>query len=456
MTPFTKEGLEETVSSKSQLIDYLNRGARPREDWGVGAEMERVAVDRDTGEVVPFTVVEDILRAIADDPDSFWQPIVENDHIVGLLGGRSSITLEPGGQVELSGELCRDLHCSDRDNRRCNDLLNREGAKRGVIFLGYGAQPFTPLEEINWIPKARYGIMGPYMLKTGDMGQRMMKQTAGLQVNLDFSDETDCFQKMRTAEALVPVLYGLFANSPIIDGVKTDYLSMRGEIWSRTDPDRAGLIPGLQHEGFGFAEYVEYALDVPLYFLQRDEQLIDCTQKRVTFRDLMSGALPYTPTLADWDLHLSTIFTEVRLRPHVEVRSADCSPPHMTMAFAALVKGLLYCPELSRQAHELMFKEGVDAWHDAYANSWKTGLKTMLGKYSLQEITCELIALAKVGLDKWAVLVDRPSEALYLNPIQHMAIQGETVADQLVAGWPQGRDEQLAYLIKKCGFHSPV
>ena len=220
------------------------------------------------------------------------------------------------------------------------------GYELGLVFLGLGVQPFSRLEEIGWLPKKRYGIMGPYMLKTGDMGQRMMKQSAGTQVNLDFGDEADCVRKMRAIQWLSPVCYALFANSPLLEGKPSGFLTLRGEIWSRTDADRCGLIEHLLQGEAGLQDFIDYALDTPMYFLLRGDAYIDLTGTRFTFRQYLdNGWQGERATLGDWNLHLSTLFPEVRLRPQLEVRSADSLPPHYAPAVAAFYKGLLYSDE---------------------------------------------------------------------------------------------------------------
>ena len=203
------------VEKRQQLIDFLVRGARPRQDWGVGLETEKLVVDRRTGEAAGYDRIRDLLARL--EGVAGWQGSYEGEFLVGLQGKRSSVTLEPGGQLELSGRFCCDIHCCWRDLRRYRQQIVTAGEELGLAFLGLGVQPFTALDNIAWLPKARYRIMGPYMLKTGDMGQRMMKQTAGTQVNLDFSDETDCVRKLRAVQWLAPLCYALFANSPILE-----------------------------------------------------------------------------------------------------------------------------------------------------------------------------------------------------------------------------------------------
>ena len=243
------------IDNRQQLIDFLLRGARPKEEWGVGLETEKLVVDRDTGEAVGYERIRELLSRL--DGIGGWQGVYEQERLVGLQGKRSSVTLEPGGQLELSGRFCCDIACSWRDLNRYRQHIVTMGHDLGLVFLGLGVQPFTPLEQIEWLPKPRYEIMGPYMLKTGDMGQRMMKQTAGTQVNLDFSDEADCVRKLRVAQWLSPICYALFANSAILEDQPSGYLSLRGEIWSRTDPDRCGLIDQLLKSNSGLDDFIE-------------------------------------------------------------------------------------------------------------------------------------------------------------------------------------------------------
>jgi glutamate--cysteine ligase len=243
MTTMLKTNLDIPVTTTQDLIDYLARGAKPAERWGIGTEMEKLVVDAETGEAASYSRIEVLLQNLEQGGD--WRAVREEGHLIALLGESSSITLEPGGQLELSGQFCPDLHCCHADFSRHIEQIVGQAQTLGLAFLGLGVQPFTPLERIEWLPKARYRVMGPYMLRTGDLGQAMMKQSAGLQVNLDYADEADCIDKLRLSIALAPLLYALFANSPVMAGRPTGFLTTRGEIWARTDPDRTGLLPQL-------------------------------------------------------------------------------------------------------------------------------------------------------------------------------------------------------------------
>lgn len=443
---------QQPVENRQQLIDFLTRGARPRHDWGVGLEAEKLVVDRQTGEAADYERIRDLLARL--EGVSGWQGSYEGEYLIGLQGKRSSVTLEPGGQLELSGRFCCDIHCSWRDLRRYRQQITAVGEETGLAFLGLGAQPFTPLKQIAWLPKKRYAIMGPYMLKTGDMGQRMMKQTAGTQVNLDFSDEADCIRKLRVVQWLTPLCYALFANSPILEGEPSGFLSLRGEIWSRTDPDRCGLIEQLFDPAAGFADFVEYALDVPLYFIQRDGQLFDMTQGRFTFRQYLdSGWQQHRATLADWNLHLSTLFPEVRLRPQIEIRSADSLPPQYTASVAALYKGLLYCAQ-SLAAVETLFS-GLSApeRRELFRNSWRQGLQAAFSGGTLREIAAELLPKAARSLqEQFRAGSSGADESQFLQPLEEIVASGKTLAQRLLERWQGGRAEKLQLLIEHCGY----
>jgi len=453
MTTLFKTHLQRPIESIQDLVDYLRRGARPESQWGIGVEMEKLVLDAKTGEAAHYTQIEKMLQRL--EITTAWEGIREDGHLIGLKGPASSITLEPGGQLELSGELCSDLHCCHRGYQRYIHDIIEAGQELGLMFLGLGVQPFTPLERIDWLPKSRYAIMGPYMLRTGDMGQRMMKQSAGVQVNLDFSDEANCLAKMRLAMALTPLLYALFANSPIMEDRPTGFLSTRGEIWARTDADRTGLIDRLYDENAGLADYVDYALDVPMYFIYRDSAYRDLTGSRFTFRQyLESGHAGQQATLGDWDLHLSTLFPEVRLRPQIEVRSADSLPPHLSLAVGALLKGLLYDSLARNEAWDLFKPLTPESRHELYHQSWRQALNTPFGNGRMQELAIAVIALAKRGLARQQCLnAQGQDESIFLQELEEIAKEGVSLAERLLARWGGSRAEKLSILKEHCGFN---
>lgn len=452
MTIFSKAYLEQPVFTADDLVNYLKGGAKPIQQWGVGAEMEKLVVDSITGKAASFDRIETLLDRLADKGD--WQRIYGQGRLISLRGLDSSVTLEPGGQLELSGALCPDLYCCHGDFCHYVGEVLTEAESLGLLILGLGVQPFSTLQEISWLPKIRYDIMRSYMPRAGDMGERMMKQSAGLQVNLDFADEEDCIDKLRVSQWLTPLFYALFANSPIMDGRPTGFLSTRGEIWSRTDPDRTGLLLQLFRKDAGLATYVEYALDVPMYFISRDEQLLDMTAERFSFRRYMAeGFRGNRALLADWDLHLSTLFPEVRLRPQLELRSADSLPPHLALSVAALAKGLLYDDEARQTIQKLFQNLSLDEFMRIYRHSWRFGLKTVIGSGTLQDVALDALTIAREGLIRQQSAVQgREDETRFLDGITEIAESGITLAQRLLLRWSGTPAEKLAVLREHCGF----
>ena len=456
MTTFVKTHLAQPVSCQDELANYLLRNIRPPEQWGIGIEVEKLVVDRHTGEAANFYHVEALLQQLVS--TGGWQGQYEAGRLIALMGESSSVTLEPGGQLELSGKLCNDLCCCQRDLSHHIQRIVTAGQPLGLTFLGLGVQPITSLQSIGWLPKPRYAIMREYMQRTGDRGQHMMKLSAGLQVNLDFCDEADCIDKFRTGQLLAPLFYALFANSPLMNGQPTGFLSTRGEIWARTDPDRSGLILDIFQPGAGLSTYVEYALDVPMYFIQRGGFLVNLTHKRFSFRKFMTeGFEGHRPTLADWDLHLSTLFPEVRLRPQIELRSADSLPPHLAMSVAALAKGLLYDAEARYQVKRLL-DPGDDAGRmELYRNSWRLGLRTPCGNHTLREVACEALILAREALLRQGPgRCTGADESGFLDDMEEVAHSGVTLAERLLQDWKGSPEQRLAALLAHCGYPETV
>ena len=452
MSTLAKANFDTPVASVADLVAFLARGARPPHAWGIGTEVEKLVLDRETGEAADYSRVEMLLGAL--EAEGGWRPIRENGHLIALFGPHSSITLEPGGQLELSGRLCEDLHCSYSDFANHIAAVVDKARALGLCFFGLGVQPFTPAEQIPWVPKARYAIMAPYMARTGDMGQRMMKQTAGIQVNLDYQDEADCIAKLRIGLAVAPLFYALFANSPLLDGRPSGALSTRGEIWSRTDPDRTGLLPAIFAEGAGYDTYVEYALDVPMYFIQRQDRFLDLTRERFPFRRFLAeGFGSYHATLADWDLHLSTLFPEARLRPQIELRSADSLPARLTLGVSALAKGLFYDRSAREEIWSIFSPLDAAGRHQLTREAWRRGLKAEYQGRSLQQIAVEALAIARRSLQRQVAATQRGlDETCFLDGIEEIAASGVTLAERLLADWHGSREEKLQALCRHCGF----
>ena len=452
MSTLAKANLDVPVTDAADLVNFLARGARPRQEWGIGTEVEKLVLDSVSGAAAPYSRVEALLETL--EAEGGWRAIREEGHLIALFGPQSSITLEPGGQLELSGRLCKDLHCTYGDFASHLAAVVDKARALDLCFFGLGVQPFSAPDEIAWVPKARYAIMGPYMARQGDMGQRMMKLSAGIQVNIDYQDEEDCIGKLRIALATAPLFYALFANSPIMDGQPSGFLSTRGEIWSRTDNDRTGLLPQLFADGAGYATYVDYALDVPMYFIQREGRYLDLTTNRFTFRRyLAEGYGPHRATLADWDMHLSTLFPEARLRPQIELRSADTLPARLTLAVPALAKGLLYDPDARAEIWSLLGHFSTADRAQLCREAWRIGLKARVGGHSLHAIAGEALGIARRSLHRQAACAGHSlDEGVYLDGIEEIAASGITLAERLLADWHGTRQEKFAALCRHCGF----
>jgi glutamate--cysteine ligase len=450
--------MSEPLEHKDELIRYFQAGAKPREDWRIGTEYEKVAVSVRDGTALPFSGprgVEEILRRLID----HYGYTADDEHgrIVALKGERAPITIEPGGQIELSGEQCETIHCAHREFTTHIEQLIEIGHQLDATILGLGMQPVSRIEEIELLPKDRYRIMYPYMGRKGRLGQRMMKQTAGVQANLDYSDEADAMRKLRVSMGIVPVVYAMFANSPLADGRLNGYQSYRGHIWSDTDPDRSGLLEFVFRDDAGFDDYVEYALDVPMYFLSRDHQYLNLTAPPgLTFRQFMEhGYGKERATIDDWATHLTTIFTEVRLKKYIEVRTADSQPPVLMLALPALCKGLLYDSDCLGGAWDLVkrwsFAERL-ALTDA---AQKIGLEARAGRIKLQELALELINIAMVGLVRQHSLNERgDDETIYLIHMLDQVRMGHSQASLTIERWKGRWNYDVHRLVEACSYEA--
>jgi len=430
------------VNKKDELEAFFHDAGKGREQWRVGTEYEKVGIDRDTGKAIPYfgpRGVEGILRGLVD--DYCWELSEENGHIMALKRGEHAITLEPGGQIELSGEPCEDIHCSNVEfTQHIRELLD-VADRFNVAFLGLGMQPFSSVGEIQWLPKRRYAIMGPYMEKVGTLGHRMMKQTATVQANIDFGDEKDAMEKFRTGMGLAPVMGGLFANSPISDGEVNGFKTFRGHIWTRTDKDRCGLLEFAFSSELTFERYVEYALDVPMYFIVRSGEYLDMTG--TPFRYFLEhGHRGHEAAMDDWRLHLSTLFPEVRLKHYMEFRCVDSQPPELMPAMPAMVKGIFYDADCLAAAWDLVkgwsFDERMAAYHDAHRH----GLAARMRRYALVDVAKELIDIAWAGLKRQRNLnKSGEDETKFLRPLRDLVEQGQCPADVILSKW-QGEFQQ--------------
>jgi glutamate--cysteine ligase len=429
-------GRDEEIVSVDQLRTYFQRAGKPRAAWRVGTEYEKVAVDAATGRAAAYSGprgIETVLKRLAD--RYAWEPKEDGGRVIALYRGQASITLEPGAQLELSGEQCASIHCAHEELVQHVREVVSVGGELGLAFLGLGMQPVSAVDEIELVPKRRYRIMAPYMATVGRLGLRMMKQTATVQANFDYADEADAMAKMRTAMGLTPLLSAMFANSPIADGGLTGYMTVRGHVWTDTDRARAGLLPFVFEAGAGFDEYIEWALDVPMYFVIRDGDYVNLAGTPFR-RYLREGHAGTRATMEDWALHLTTLFPEVRLKTYMEVRSADSQPPELMLALPALLKGVLYEPDCLAAAWDLTkrwsWPERLELYHAAH----REALAARAGRFPLLDLARELFGIATEGLRRQAALNARgEDETIYLERLRELLAAGKSPAQTIAEQW---------------------
>jgi glutamate--cysteine ligase len=444
----TDAALDAPVTRRDALIEYFATGAKPPSEWRVGTEYEKVAVDRSTGRAARYygpRGIEAVLRRLAD--RFGWTPRLEGEHVIALEGRKATITLEPGGQLELSGEACDSIHCAEHElSEHVNEIVT-VGDELGLAFLGLGIQPVSTLDDIEWVPKPRYGIMAPYMTKVGTLGHRMMKQTATVQANIDFSTERDAMNKMRLAMGLAPILTAAFANSPIVDGKLSGYMSYRQYVWTDTDRDRCGLLPFVFSRDAGFEDYADWALDVPMYFIRRGGRFVDLSG--MPFREFVKhGAAGHHATLGDWQLHLTTLFPEVRLKTYIELRSVDSQPPERMLALPALVKGVFYDDDCMLGAWDLVKSWSWSERVDVYETAPREALRTRVRGIPLLDLARELAAIARVGLMRQDVRNSRgENETIYLDALDRQLALGSSPARIIAERWQTEWEERIDRLI---------
>jgi glutamate--cysteine ligase len=428
----------EPIGGKAELIAWIAKGVKPESAFRLGTEHEKVPFYTDGLKPVPYEGANGIRRLLEGMEGLLgWDPIMEGDHPIGLadVTGGGAISLEPGGQFELSGAPVSTLHETHRETISHLMQVNQAAAPLGMRFLTLGMSPLWTRAETPVMPKARYTIMANYMPRVGSMGLDMMFRTTTTQVNLDFSSEADMVKKLRTSVALQPLATALFANSPFTDGQPNGALSYRSEIWRDTDNNRAGMMPFAFEDGMGFERYVDYALDVPMYFIKRGDHYLDVTGS--SFRDLLAGNHPALPgekaVISDWANHLSTIFPEVRLKRYLEMRGADAGPLPYITALSAFWVGLLYDNGSLDAAWDLVRDWTVDerqALRDAVPAK---ALKAQIRGRNLQDIAVEVLALSRKGLRNRNLLdANGKDESQYLDVLDVIAMTGRTQAENLL------------------------
>ncbi|HWX13372.1 MAG TPA: glutamate--cysteine ligase [Methylocella sp.] len=430
------------ISSRSELVAWIEAGAKPPEEFRIGTEHEKIPFYRRGNLPVPYEGLPQLgrggIRALLEGMQEKlgWAPVTDRAQIIGLYDARSGagISLEPGGQFELSGGPVETIHETDAELEAHFSAIKTVAALLGIDFLSLGESPKWALNEIPLMPKQRYAIMARYMPKVGWRGLEMMFRTCTVQANFDYSGEADMVKKLRVSLALQPVATALFANSPLSEGKLNGFLSDRSEIWRHTDPNRTGMLPFVFEPGMSFERYVDYALSVPMYFVKRGDIYHDVAG--ANFDDLLQGRLTQLPgeraTLADWANHLSTIFPEVRLKRYLEIRGADSGPRPFLTALPALFAGLLYEQNALNAAWDL-----VKVWSEVDREQLRTavprlGLDAEIGGRRLRKVAAEVLCIARAGLARR----NRPGprgqdESFYLAPLDAVLARGSE-AERLI------------------------
>mgnify|MGYP001247246503 CR=1 FL=1 len=416
------------------LVRWFEKGAKPAAEWRVGAEHEKFVFKLGSHEPVPYEPGG--IKALLDGLTRFgWEPVLEGEHVIALERGMANVSLEPGGQFELSGAPLETVHEICEETGRHLQEVKVVADELGLGFLGLGFTPLWTREQVPVMPKGRYKIMREYMPKVGALGLDMMFRTCTVQANLDFGSEADMVAKFRASLALQPIATALFANSPFKEGKPSGLLSTRANVWTDTDPDRTGMLDFVFRDGFGFGAYANYALDVPMYFVKRGDRYIDVAGR--SFRDFMEGRLPELPgerpTLKDWADHTTTIFPEVRLKQYLEMRGADSGPWSRLCALPALWMGLLYDGAALAAAWDLAKDWDIEDHERLRADVARLGLKAQVGGRSVQDVAKDVLAIAAEGLKRRnrlsGGLVD---ESGYLSELQTIAETGITPAERLL------------------------
>lgn len=430
------EGASPVVTSADDLVGFLRAGEKPPERWRIGTEHEKIGLRSDDFGPVPFEGERGIgvlLERVASEDG--WTRILEAGNVVALEKDGASITLEPGGQLELSGAPLRTIFETCAEFHRHLDLIRRVSEPLGIAWLGLGMNPLHAVEDVPRMPKERYAIMSRYLPTRGELALEMMHLTATVQANYDYADERDMVDKMRTATGISPVVSALFANSSLAGGKPSGFVSRRLHIWKHTDPDRCGLLPFVFEPEFGYARYVKWALDVPMFFVIRRGRYHPA--HHLSFRRFLAEGLEGEPaTLADWDRHLTTLFPDVRLKQFIEVRGADAVPPGLTCALPALWKGVLYDAGAREAAWGLVRDLGIEEREAALDAVARRGLGARLAGRPVRELARELLDVAAEGLRRIRHGGDTSEdERGFLEPLREVLASGRSPGRLVLERW---------------------
>ena len=435
------QSAEGTVENYSQLVQFLEGGCKVHTDWGIGTEHEKFGYDKKSFSPLPYEGETSIFSMLSGLRDTYgWEEVRENKKLIGLKRGGSNISLEPGGQLELSGAIFKNVH------QTCNEVSNHLSEIKmiadniGAGFIGLGASPDWSENQMPMMPKGRYELMTPYMGKVGTHGKKMMYRTCTVQVNLDYSSEKDMIRKMRAGVSLQPIATCLFAASPFFDGKPNGYKSWRSAIWRDTDSSRTGMVPFVYDKGFGFEKWVDYALDVPMYFVYRDGKYLNALGK--SFRDFLEGKLDILigqkPSLSDWADHLTTIFTEVRVKNFIEMRGADGGPWASICALPAFWVGIMYNSGALDEILDLT-KDWSDFDREKLNQDVaKKGFEANIRGVPVHKVCKKVLEISRRGLVERAISNSsggRRDEAHFLDPLFEIVEARQTLADKLLENY---------------------
>ncbi len=444
------------LTDKGVLIDYLASGCKPPEDWRIGTEHEKFAYHREDLSYLQYEGERGV-RAILEGLTEYgWEPVTEKGNIIALTRqGGGAVSLEPAGQLELSGAPLENIHQTCGEVHEHLKHVKEIAAKLGIVFVGMGYRPEEQTAEIPWMPKGRYKIMREYMPKKGNLGLDMMQNTCTVQVNLDFDSEKTMVDMFRIGLALQPVATALWANSPFRYGKPSGFLSFRSHIWTDTDPDRCGTLPFVFEDGFGFERYVDYILDVPMYFVYRDGNYIDVSGQ--SFRDFMAGKLPGLPgeypTMKDWEDHLTTAFPEVRLKKYLEMRGADGGPWARLCALPAFWVGLLYDDQSRAEACDMIADWTQEEHQYLRAEVPRFALKTSFRDGTVQDLALEALRISHGGLCRRQRLDSVGlDETHYLRPLCQIAESGMTQAEEMLGAYERRWNHSIAPIFQEYAY----
>ena len=445
----------EPVHSRTQLIESVEQGNKPAADWRIGTEHEKFAFNWKDYRRLPYDG-ECGIRALLEGLQRFgWAPLREKDTLIGLKRGDASVSLEPGGQLELAGAPLENIH------QTCDEvhthLAEAEAVTKelGAGLIGLGFDPKWQRADVPWMPKGRYRIMRDYMPKKGSLGLDMMLRTCTVQVNLDYASEADMVKKFRVGLALQPVATALFANSPFTEGMANGFKSWRAQIWTDTDPDRTGMLPFVFEDGFGFERWVDYILDVPMYFVYRDGRYLDASGQ--SFRDFMDGRLPAlpgeAPTLSDWADHMTTAFPEVRVKTFLEMRGADGGPWKSLCGLPAFWVGLLYDRSALDAAWDLVRDWSAEEREALRLNVARDGFQAPFRGATVSELALRVLEIAQAGLSARRALDKAGNdETGFLQALQDRAAAGKSPADQLLEDYAGEWDGDIDRIWTACAY----